>query len=78
MDPRVRSLYKKFLWLSNDWPQGRIVYKARVKAAFIQPTFELDKALEKGEYIVKEILALYSLKKYRYLKRTYDIRPLTK
>jgi hypothetical protein len=71
MDPRVRSLYKKFLWLSKDWPQGQIVYKTRVKAAFMKPTTDIDKALEKGEYIIKEILALYSLKKYRYLKRTY-------
>lgn len=32
---------------------------------------ELDKALEKGDYIIKELEALYFLRRYRHLKRTY-------
>ncbi|KAH7907278.1 hypothetical protein BJ138DRAFT_1014807 [Hygrophoropsis aurantiaca] len=32
---------------------------------------EIEKAFEFGEYIKKETLALYSLRKYRHLKRMY-------
>ncbi|KAF8622558.1 hypothetical protein AX15_006908 [Amanita polypyramis BW_CC] len=32
---------------------------------------DIDKALKLGDYIRKETLALYSLRKYRHLKRMY-------
>ncbi|KAL4066736.1 hypothetical protein J3A83DRAFT_4189989 [Scleroderma citrinum] len=32
---------------------------------------EIEKAIQLGEYIKSETLALYSLRKYRYLKRMY-------
>ncbi|KAG5646128.1 hypothetical protein DXG03_004367 [Asterophora parasitica] len=36
---------------------------------------EIDKALRLGDYIKKETLALYSLRKYRHLKRMYPETP---
>lgn len=36
---------------------------------------EIEDAIKLAEYIKNETLALYSLRKYRYLKRTYDDDP---
>jgi len=33
---------------------------------------EIEQALHFGEYIKNETLALYTLRKYRYLKQRYD------
>ena len=30
------ALYKRFIYLADDWPQGREVYVARLKKAFLK------------------------------------------
>jgi hypothetical protein len=75
---RVRNLYKTFLFYSKDWPGegGPTEFKRKLKIAFLKnkdmtDVKEIEKAIARGEYVVKEIDALYRLKKYRALYRNY-------
>lgn len=75
---RVKTLYRNFLHYGKDWPGagGQQEFRRRVKAAFIKnkdvtSTEEIEKLIARGEYVLKEIDALYRLKKYRHLKRNY-------
>jgi len=55
---------------------GYDYFKPKLKAAFIKnkdvtDPEQLQKLLDHGNYIVKELEALYMLRKYRTLKRRY-------
>ncbi|XP_065224723.1 electron transfer flavoprotein regulatory factor 1 [Planococcus citri] len=72
----VVKLYKTLLHLGKDYPQGYDFFRSRLKNAFlknkdVQDPKQLDELIKKGDYIVKELEALYMLKKYRTLKRRY-------
>ena len=78
MDPRVRDLYKRFLLVGRDYPSGLSYVREATKAAFRRTewsatTSEHDKhkAVTKGRYMVREMIALIQLKKYRTLSRAY-------
>jgi hypothetical protein len=52
-------------------------FNARIRRMFdknraLTDPAEIEQALRFGEYIKNETLALYSLRKYRYLKQRYD------
>ncbi|KAL7753768.1 hypothetical protein RI367_000699 [Sorochytrium milnesiophthora] len=74
---RVIKLYKELLFLGRDLPPS-MHFTARLRAGFrknaalTQPE-EIEQAIEKGEYIKREIETLYFLKKYRSIKRNYDL-----
>ncbi|XP_044739399.1 electron transfer flavoprotein regulatory factor 1 [Chrysoperla carnea] len=73
---QVIQLYKTLLHLGKDYPTGFEPFRAKLHNAFMRNKDETDpKKIEKqialGQYIVKEIEALYMLKKYRTLKRRY-------
>ncbi|ODQ60081.1 hypothetical protein WICANDRAFT_29884 [Wickerhamomyces anomalus NRRL Y-366-8] len=57
MDPRVRNLYKRLLWIGRDYPQGYDYFKGKLRKGFIKNRQlegqEVEKALEKGEFIYK-------------------------
>lgn len=51
-------------------------FKNRLKTAFdknkqINDQEEIKKLIGRGEFVIKEVEALYKLKKYRYLKHNY-------
>lgn len=85
MHPLVRDLYKRFIWLSKDYPTGREDVRNKVKSAFFSdyntnlkpyskdPIEEekFKRAIHYGRYIVKECIALIQLKKYRQMNKTY-------
>ena len=55
---------------------GATYFNTKLKAAFMKnkdvtDPEEIQKLLDRGDYIVKELEALYMLKKYRTLKRRY-------
>lgn len=75
---RVKLLYKNFLHYGKDWPGrgGQDEFRQRLKAAFLKnkdvtSDQEIEKLIGRGEYVLKEIDALYRLKKYRAMKRNY-------
>ena len=64
------------LYMGREWPQGYDVFRERTKRVFVMNSSETDpvkvlKSIDLGNYVLKEIEALYKLKKYRTLKRRY-------
>lgn len=73
---KVISLYKNLLYYGRDYPAGYDYFRHRLKKAFIKNceldnSAEIQKQLDIGEFVIKELDALYKLKKYRYLKKNY-------
>lgn len=66
----------QLLHLGKDYPEGYDFFHTRLKKAFMKNKDVTDPEqikilIERGEFVVKEIEALYMLKKYRTLKRRY-------
>ncbi len=62
--------------MGKEYPLGYEYFRSKTKQVFLRNSQERnsDKILEmieKGKYVIKEIEALYKLKKYRTLKRRY-------
>lgn len=73
---RVIQLYKQLLHLGRDYPKGFDFFRMKLKGAFLKnrevsDEKEVEMLIAKGEYVVKELEALYMLKKYRTLKQRY-------
>ncbi|GAU96023.1 hypothetical protein RvY_07528 [Ramazzottius varieornatus] len=73
---RVINLYKQLHYMGKEYPKGADFFHTRLKKAFLKnKDVEDPKAIEKliarGEYVIKEIEALYMLRKYRSLKKSY-------
>ena len=66
----------QLLYLARDWPDGYTALRDRTRRAFLINREETDPRkiehlLGRAEYVIKEIEALYRLKKYRTLKKRY-------
>jgi len=77
---RVLALYKELHRLGRDYPDPNYDFHSRIRRMFdknqsLTNPQEIEDAIKLAEYIKNETLALYSLRKYRYLKRTYDDDP---
>ncbi|XP_076646452.1 electron transfer flavoprotein regulatory factor orsai [Halictus rubicundus] len=73
---KVIQLYKTLLFMGKDYPRGYDFFKRNLKKAFEKNKGETDpekinKMLAHGNYVIKELEALYMLRKYRTLKRRY-------
>ncbi|KAL7278962.1 hypothetical protein ACG7TL_006794 [Trametes sanguinea] len=73
---RVISLYKELHRLGRDYPDPAYNFHKKLRGLFeknrnLSDPEEIEKAIKLGEYIRNETLALYSLRKYRHLKRMY-------
>ncbi|KAF8962718.1 hypothetical protein BDZ97DRAFT_1905125 [Flammula alnicola] len=73
---RALALYKELHRLGRDYPDPSYDFHGRMRALFeknrnLTDKDEIENALKLGEYIKRETLALYSLRKYRHLKRMY-------
>jgi len=69
-------LYKQLLYLGKDYPKGYDYFRSKLKNAFVKnrnvsDPGEIKMLLARGDYICKELEALYMLRKYRTLKRRY-------
>lgn len=69
-----RSL--KLLYLGREYPQGSAYFRDRLKSAFMKNKDVTDPAkiknlVARGEFVIKEIEALYFLRKYRAMKKRY-------
>ncbi|KAF8734689.1 hypothetical protein AX14_003119 [Amanita brunnescens Koide BX004] len=77
---RALALYKDLLRLARDYPDPAYDYHGRIRTMFqnnrhLTDREDIENALKLGDYIRKETLALYSLRKYRHLKRMYPSDP---
>ncbi|KAM9823719.1 LYR motif-containing protein 5A [Neosynchiropus ocellatus] len=72
----VFRLYKNLLYLGREYPKGSTYFRERLKSAFMKNKDETDpekiqKLLSRGEFVIKELEALYFLRKYRAMKKRY-------
>ncbi|PIO63678.1 complex 1 protein [Teladorsagia circumcincta] len=73
---RVISVYKQLYHLGKDYPKGKDWFHTRLKAAFLKNQNEkdpkkIDELIARAEFVVKEVEALYYLRKYRAMKNRY-------
>ncbi|KAH7638492.1 electron transfer flavoprotein regulatory factor 1 [Dermatophagoides farinae] len=73
---QVLNLYKTLLYYGRDYPLGYKYFRDRCHKSFVKNRDETDpqqiqKHISRGEFIIKELEALYRLRKYRYLKQRY-------
>ena len=76
MDPRVRDLYKRILVVGRDYPAGLDHVRERAKAEFgkraaLTDDVQIKRAIAYGRYMVKEMIGVVQLKKYRTMKKRY-------
>lgn len=72
----VLALYKQLLYLGREWPQGYQLFRDRAQSVFRRNASVADERraadmLRHGRFVIKEIEALYKLKKYRAMKKRY-------
>lgn len=88
MHPLVRDLYKRVLLVGKDYPTGidhvRDVWKKALRNPRNCPSCvhqeppsaecqeEILFAVHRGRHMVKEMIGIIQLKKYRTLKKRYD------
>lgn len=66
----------QLLYLGRDYPEGYDFFRKRLKRAFMKNADVTDQQqiellIKRGEYVIKELEALYMLRKYRTLKKRY-------
>ncbi|KAI1199927.1 complex 1 protein [Nemania serpens] len=74
---RVIGIYKELLHLGKDYPLGYSYFRPRLHRAFmanaqLKSEADIEKGIERAEFVRKEIEALYYLKRYRTLRKRYD------
>ncbi|KAI0091201.1 hypothetical protein BDY19DRAFT_934431 [Irpex rosettiformis] len=79
---RVLALYKELHRLGREYPDAGYNFHGKLRGLFeknrhLKDDKEIERAIALGEYIRNETLALYSLRKYRHLKRMYPDQSLT-
>ena len=67
--------FPQLLYLGRSYPKGYAYFRAKCKAAFLsnrdaRPD-EVPALIARGEFVIREIEALYMLRKYRTLKKRY-------
>ncbi|XP_068162493.1 LYR motif-containing protein 5A isoform X2 [Antennarius striatus] len=72
----VIRLYKTLLYLGREYPKGSAYFRERLKAAFMKNKDETDpekirQLVGRGDFVIKELEALYFLRKYRAMKKRY-------
>uniref|UniRef100_A0A5S6QQF1 Complex 1 LYR protein domain-containing protein n=1 Tax=Trichuris muris TaxID=70415 RepID=A0A5S6QQF1_TRIMR len=72
----VLQLYKQLMYMARDYPAGEGNLKSVLRRAFLSNKGLTDKAqiqqaIKHGEFVKKELEALYSLRKYRAMKKRY-------
>mmetsp|Transcript_68366 Transcript_68366/g.154648 ORF Transcript_68366/g.154648 Transcript_68366/m.154648 type:complete len:100 (-) Transcript_68366:394-693(-) len=77
MHPLVRNLYKRFVYVGRDYPVPPPYVKNRAKEAFrknaaLVDEVEIKRAVARGRWMVRELVGVIKLKKYRTMKQRYS------
>nr|XP_035948359.1 LOW QUALITY PROTEIN: electron transfer flavoprotein regulatory factor 1-like [Halichoerus grypus] len=72
----VLNLYKNLLYLGRDYPKGADHFKSCLKNVFlknkdVKNPEKIKELTGRGEFVMKELEALYFLRKYRAMKQRY-------
>ncbi|KAF9356756.1 LYR motif-containing protein 5 [Mortierella sp. AD094] len=74
---RVIALYKQVMTtLRREYPAGADYFHKKLKSAFLKnkdlsDPAEIQKRVDLGDYVCKEIEAMYHINKYRAMKKRY-------
>ncbi|XP_055508798.1 electron transfer flavoprotein regulatory factor 1-like [Leucoraja erinacea] len=73
----VIKLYKNLLHLGREYPKGADYFNDHLKAAFMKNKDVTDpekikELIARGQFVMKELEALYYLRKYRAMKQRYE------
>ncbi|KAK2707931.1 electron transfer flavoprotein regulatory factor 1-like [Artemia franciscana] len=73
---KVINLYKTLYHLGKEYPTGAENFHHKIKRIFlknkdVKDPEQIEKLIKHGEFVVKELEALYMLRKYRTLKKRY-------
>ncbi|KAF9331654.1 LYR motif-containing protein 5 [Podila minutissima] len=73
---RVIALYKQLFYLGREYPAGADFFHKKLKSAFVKnkdlrDPAEIQKRIDLGDYVCKEIEAMYHINKYRAMKKRY-------
>ena len=76
MRPIVRDLYKRIILVGREYPLGLPWVRKKAKAWFrqnaaLEDTADVNRAVATGRYMVKEMIGVIQLKKYRAMKQRY-------
>ena len=68
----------QLLFLGREYPKGYDYFRDKLKNAFMKnknvtDEKEIEVLIARGEYIIKELEALYMLRKYRTMKKRYYV-----
>lgn len=79
----VIKLYKNLLYLGREYPKGADYFRDRLKKAFmknrdVKDPEKIKELIARGEFVIKELEALYYLRKYRVMKQRYYEEDSTK
>lgn len=77
MDPRVRDLYKRLITVGRDYPTGLSHVREKAKREFFKRAnlhdgLEINRAINYGRHMVREMTGIIQFKKYRALKQRYE------
>ena len=66
----------QLLYLGREYPLGYEYFREKLKNAFLKnkdvtDPEQIKAMIARGEFVIKEIEALYMLRKYRTLKKRY-------
>ncbi|XP_039470896.1 LYR motif-containing protein 5B isoform X2 [Oreochromis aureus] len=66
----------ELLYLSREYPKGGDYFRDRLRAAFarnkaVEDPKQIKALIARGEYMARELEALYHLRKYRAMKKRY-------
>ncbi len=72
----VFLVLQKLLYLGREYPQGAAYFRERLKSAFMKNKDVTDpekikQLVARGDFVIKELEALYFLRKYRAMKKRY-------
>lgn len=75
-DASTSRVTPQLLYLGREYPKGGDYFRDRLRAAFsknkgVQEPEKIKELIARGEFVVKELEALYSLRKYRAMKKRY-------
>lgn len=78
MHPLVRDLFKRFVLVGRDYPIAPPFVRDKAAAAFranahLTDEVEIKRAVKRGRWMVRELIGVIQLKKYRTLKQRYEL-----
>uniref|UniRef100_UPI00398EF82B electron transfer flavoprotein regulatory factor 1-like isoform X2 n=1 Tax=Pristiophorus japonicus TaxID=55135 RepID=UPI00398EF82B len=73
---RIQSWLSELLYLGKEYPKGADYFRDRLKKAFLKnkdvtDPEQIKELIARGQFVIKELEALYYLRKYRAMKQRY-------